>query len=167
MAFGVNGWPASLRCGPPSCSSSSRVSRHRAAGGDQADREWRCRHRDDHHHDHDLGEDPAHLDHHHGGPRLGERGRGERHACTAGLAGYRPTVLAAQGWAMQTAVDASTTEQFTAVYYAAGQQASADAVATTLGLKLTNVSALTAAVPVAGVSGDDVVVVIGTDLAGA
>jgi len=86
---------------------------------------------------------------------------------TAGLAGHFTTVLAAQGWAMQTAVDASTTEQFTAVYYAAGQQASADAVATTLGLKLTNVSALTAAVPVAGVSGDDVVVVIGTDLAGA
>jgi hypothetical protein len=85
---------------------------------------------------------------------------------TANLAGHFTSVLAAQGWAMQTALDATTIEQFTAVYYAAGQQASADAVASTLGLKLTNVSPLTAAVPVAGVSGDDVVVVIGTDLAG-
>jgi hypothetical protein len=83
---------------------------------------------------------------------------------TSNLAGFYTTKLAAQGWAMQTAVDASTTEQFTGVYYAAGQQASADSVATTLGLKLTNVLPLTAAVPVAGVSGDDVVVVIGADL---
>ena len=50
------------------------------------------------------------------------------------------------------------------MYYAAGQQAAATSIATTLGLKPTVVVPLTTSVPVAGVSGDDVVVVVGSDL---
>jgi hypothetical protein len=65
---------------------------------------------------------------------------------------------------MQTPVDASTTEATSSVYYAAGQQEAAAAIATTLGIKPTAVMPLTTSVPVAGASGDDVVVVIGSDL---
>ena len=49
---------------------------------------------------------------------------------------------------------------------AAGQQASATAIAAALGIKPTAVLPLTAAVPVTGATGNDVVV-IGTDLAAA
>ena len=84
---------------------------------------------------------------------------------TNGLAAHYTAVLAAQGWAMHTAADAATTEATSTVYYAAGQQASAAAVATELGLKPTVVQPLTTAVPVTGASGVDVVVVIGSDLA--
>jgi hypothetical protein len=84
---------------------------------------------------------------------------------TNGLAAHFTAVLAAQGWAMQTAADAATTEASSAVYYAAGQQASATTIATTLGLKPTAVQPLTTSVPVTGASGVDVVVVIGADLA--
>jgi hypothetical protein len=86
---------------------------------------------------------------------------------TNGLAAHFTTVLAAQGWAMQTAVDAATTETTSTVYYASGQQASAGAIATELTLKPTAVQPLTTAVPVTGASGVDVVVVIGSDLAAA
>jgi preprotein translocase subunit SecG len=83
---------------------------------------------------------------------------------TNGLAGHYSTVLTSQGWAVQTPVDAATTEATSSVYYAAGQQESAAAIATALGLKPTVVLPLTTAVPVTGVSGDDVVVVAGSDL---
>jgi hypothetical protein len=83
---------------------------------------------------------------------------------TNGLAGHYTTVLSAGGWNMQTATDAATTVPNSVVYYAAGMEGSADAIATTLGLKSTAVQPLTTGVPVAGVSGDDVVVVIGADL---
>jgi hypothetical protein len=83
---------------------------------------------------------------------------------TNGLAAHYSTVLAAQGWAMQPGIDAATTEATSTVYYAAGQQASAAAIAATLGLKPTAVAALTTAAPVTGVSGDNVVVVAGADL---
>jgi hypothetical protein len=83
---------------------------------------------------------------------------------TNGLAASNTAKLQAQGWAVQTPVDAATTEANSAVYYAAGQQESAAAIATTLGIKPTQVLALTASVPVTGASGIDVVVVIGADL---
>jgi hypothetical protein len=83
---------------------------------------------------------------------------------TNALAAHYSTLLGAQGWAMQAPVDAATTEATSAVYYAAGQQESAATIATTLGLKPTVVLPLTAAVPVTGVSGLDVVVVVGADL---
>ena len=56
-------------------------------------------------------------------------------------------------------------EATSTVYYAAGQQACGRAIATELGLKPAAVQPLTAAVPVTGTSGNDVVVVIGADLA--
>jgi hypothetical protein len=83
---------------------------------------------------------------------------------TNGLAAHYSTALTAQGWAVQPATDAATTEATSAVYYAAGQQEPAASIATTLGLKPAVVLPLTTAVPVTGVSGDDVVVVVGSDL---
>jgi len=81
-----------------------------------------------------------------------------------GLAGHYTTVLAAQGWSMQTAADASTTVASSVVYYAAGEQAAATAIATSLGLQPAAVQPLTAQVPVPGVSGIDVVVLVGANL---
>ena len=86
---------------------------------------------------------------------------------TSGLAAHYTTALQAGGWDMQTPGDASTTVATSAVYYAAGQQAAAAAIATQLGLKPAAVLPLTAAVPVAGASGNDIVVVVGADLVAA
>jgi len=83
---------------------------------------------------------------------------------TNGLAGNKSTFLTSQGWAVKPPVDAATTEATSSVYYAAGQQAAAAAIATELTLKPTVVLPLTTAVPVTGVSGIDVVVVVGSDL---
>jgi hypothetical protein len=80
-------------------------------------------------------------------------------------AAHFSAVLAPQGWAMQPPRDATTTAARSTVYYAAGQQEAAASIATTLGIEPASVVPLTTAVPVAGVSSDDVVVVIGTDLA--
>jgi hypothetical protein len=85
----------------------------------------------------------------------------------SGLAAHYTAVLQAQGWAMQTATDSTTNEATSTVYYQAGQQASAELVASELGLKPAAVQPYTAAVPVPGTTTIDVVVVIGTDLAGA
>jgi LytR cell envelope-related transcriptional attenuator len=84
---------------------------------------------------------------------------------TNGLAEHYSVILGAQGWAMKTPVDASTTVATSSVYYAAGQQESAASIATTLGVTPAEVLPLTAAVPVAGATGTDVVVVVGADLA--
>jgi hypothetical protein len=83
---------------------------------------------------------------------------------TNALAAHYSALLAAQGWAMQTPVDAATTEQSSSVYYAAGQQGAAAAVASELGLKPATVIPLTTSVPVTGASGVDVLVVVGADL---
>lgn len=84
---------------------------------------------------------------------------------TNGLAAHYTAVLAAQGWAMQTPADASATVQTSAVYYAsAAYQTAATSIATTLGLKPAAVLPLSSSVPVASITGDDVVVVIGADL---
>jgi hypothetical protein len=84
---------------------------------------------------------------------------------TSGLAGHYTSVLAAHGWAMQTATDATTTQATSVVYYAAGFQAQAATIVSQLpGLKPTAAQPLTAAVPVPGVTGDNIVVVIGADL---
>jgi hypothetical protein len=84
---------------------------------------------------------------------------------TNGLAAHYTAVLAAQGWAMQTPADSSATVQSSAVYYASPTyQPSAVAVATTLGLKPTQVLPLSSSIPVSAITGDDVVVVIGADL---
>jgi hypothetical protein len=83
----------------------------------------------------------------------------------ANVAGHYTTVIGAGGWAMKPALDATIqTITTTSVYYAAGQQEAAAAIATSLGLKPSAVLPLTTSVPVNGTAGDDVVVVIGTDL---
>jgi hypothetical protein len=81
-----------------------------------------------------------------------------------GLALHYSTALEAGGWDMKTPTDATTTVAASAVYYASGQQAAAAAIAAQLGLKPAAVLPLTAAVPVANASGNDVVVVVGADL---
>jgi hypothetical protein len=86
---------------------------------------------------------------------------------TNGLAAHYSAVLTAQGWALQAPIDAATTEATSSVYYATGQQAAAASIATTLGLKPAVVLPLTTSAPVTGISGDDVVVVIGSDLVAA
>jgi hypothetical protein len=84
---------------------------------------------------------------------------------TSGLAAHYSTVIGAGGWAMQTPIDASTSVATSAVYYAAGHQQQAGTIATSIGVKPAQVLPLTSAAPVTGVTGVDVVVVIGADLA--
>ena len=84
---------------------------------------------------------------------------------TNGLAAHYSTVIGAGGWKMGTPTDASTAEATSAVYYAAGFQEPAASIATAIGVAPTRVLPLTTAVPVNGVAGTDVVVVIGDDLA--
>ena len=86
---------------------------------------------------------------------------------TSGLAAHYSTVIGAGGWTMKTPVDASSSQATSAVYYVAGQQEAAASIATTIGVKPAQVLPLTAATPVNGVTGTDVVVVIGADLASA
>lgn len=86
---------------------------------------------------------------------------------TNGLAAHYSNVIGAGGWKMGTPIDASTTESTSAVYYAAGQQAAANAIASAIGVKPAQVLPLTTSTPVNGVTGTDVVVVIGSDLASA
>jgi hypothetical protein len=82
-----------------------------------------------------------------------------------GLAAHYSTVIGAGGWKMETPVDAATTEATSAVYYGPGQQQQAATIATSIGVKPAQVLPLTTAAPVTGVTGVDVVVVIGSDLA--
>jgi hypothetical protein len=86
---------------------------------------------------------------------------------TNGLAAHYSTVIGAGGWNMGTPVDASSSEATSAVYYASGMQQPAASIATSIGVKPAQVLPISAATPVNGVSGTDVVVVIGSDLASA
>jgi cytoskeletal protein RodZ len=84
---------------------------------------------------------------------------------TNGLAAKTAATIGAGGWAMQTPVDANTTEATSAVYYAAGQQQAAAAIATAIGVAPTAVLPLTSATPVTYPPNTDVVVVVGQDIA--
>lgn len=84
---------------------------------------------------------------------------------TNGIAGYYTTTLAKDGWGTLTAETATTVETTSIVYFAPGQQANADVVASELHLPATDVHALGATVPVPSTSGADVVVLAGLDLA--
>jgi LytR cell envelope-related transcriptional attenuator len=84
-----------------------------------------------------------------------------------GLAAHYSTVIGAGGWSMQTPVDAATSETTSAVYYASGMQQPAASIATSIGVKPAQVLPVSASTPVSGVTGTDVVVVIGADLASA
>ena len=85
----------------------------------------------------------------------------------SGVAAHYSNQLAAFHWNMQTPTNATGHVATSTVYYASGQQQAAASIAVELGLKPTQVLPFTTAVPVTGVSGDDVVVVIGADLANA
>jgi hypothetical protein len=84
---------------------------------------------------------------------------------TSGLAAHYSTIIGAAGYNMKPATNASTSVPNSVVYYAAGQQAAALDIANSIGVKPAQVQPLTTAVPVPGVAGTDVVVVIGQDLA--
>lgn len=83
-----------------------------------------------------------------------------------GVAAKATQELTPGGWKLLTPTNASTQVTTSAVYYAAGYEAQAKTVAATLHLPATVAAPLTSAVPVSGVSGAQVVVVVGTDLAG-
>jgi LytR cell envelope-related transcriptional attenuator len=75
-------------------------------------------------------------------------------------------ILQQQGWDVQTPTNTTTPAATTTVYYAAFWPESAKQIATELGVPVTSTQPLTSSVPVADTSGIDVVVVIGSDLAG-
>jgi hypothetical protein len=83
----------------------------------------------------------------------------------AGVAAYYTNILQRQGWKTQTPADTTTPVTASTVYYASGQKSDAESIATELGLPKTAVQPLTSTVPVNGVTGVDVVVVAGADLA--
>ena len=83
----------------------------------------------------------------------------------SGAASSYTTLLSHQGWGTLTAVTATARVATSSVYYAPGQQVAAADIASTLALAPATVQALSAAVPVPGTAGADVVVLIGTDLA--
>jgi LytR cell envelope-related transcriptional attenuator len=84
---------------------------------------------------------------------------------TNGIAAYYSGKLAAAGWGTLTPVTATTATATSSVYYATGQQQSAQAVAVSLGVPTSAVQPLGSTVPVASTTGADVVVVAGNDLA--
>lgn len=85
---------------------------------------------------------------------------------TNGVAAYFSSKLSGAGWGTLTPVTAATTESSSAVYYASGRQQDALAVASAVGVSSSSVQPLSgAAVPVAGATRADVVVVAGDDLA--
>lgn len=86
---------------------------------------------------------------------------------TTGLAAHYSTTIGAGGWSMKTPTNASTSEATSAVYYAAGMQQPAASIATAIGVKPAQVLPISSSTPVSGVSGIDVVVVIGQDLVAA
>jgi len=84
---------------------------------------------------------------------------------TNGLAAHYTTVVGAGGWMMKTPLDAATSETTSAVYYAPGFAPEAATIAASIGVKPAQVLPVSSATPVSGISGIDVVVVIGQDLA--
>jgi LytR cell envelope-related transcriptional attenuator len=84
---------------------------------------------------------------------------------TPGAAGTYTQLLGSQGWATLSPSDTTSQQSTSTIYYAAGQQAAANAIAASLGLAASKVEPLTNSVPVSGTSSADVVVVLGPDLA--
>jgi hypothetical protein len=74
--------------------------------------------------------------------------------------------LQQQGWNVAVPKNTTSAASSSAVYYAPSQQSAAMLVASEIGVPVTAVQALSSGVPVANTSGLDVVVVIGSDLAG-
>ena len=74
--------------------------------------------------------------------------------------------LQQQGWSVGTPKNTTSAASSTTIYYAPSKQQAAALIASELGVPVTAVQPMTAAVPVANATGSDVVVVIGPDLAG-
>jgi hypothetical protein len=80
-----------------------------------------------------------------------------------GAAAFFTTKLHADGWSTLTPTNA-TPVTASAVYYAAGQQQPAEAIATKLGLASTVVHPIATVTPAVGITGADVVLIVGPDL---
>lgn len=80
-----------------------------------------------------------------------------------GAAAFFTTKLDADGWTTLTPGNA-TPVTASAVYYATGQQLPAQKIASSLGLASSAVKPLATATPVQGITGADVVLVVGPDL---
>ena len=74
--------------------------------------------------------------------------------------------LQQQGWNVAVPKNATTPASTTTVYYAPAQQQAAMLVASELGVPMTAVQSLGLSAPVANATGLDIIVVIGSDLAG-
>jgi hypothetical protein len=74
--------------------------------------------------------------------------------------------LQLQGWNVAVPKNTTSAASSTTIYYAPSRQQAAALVASELGVPMTAVQPLGAGVPVASTAGLDVVVVIGSDLAG-
>jgi len=74
--------------------------------------------------------------------------------------------LQQQGWNVAVPENTTSAASTTTVYFAPSQQAAAGLVASELGVPMTAVQSLNSGVPVPNAAGLDVVVVIGSDLAG-
>ena len=83
----------------------------------------------------------------------------------AGVATRVTQQLQTQGWNTLPPVNASAQVPASVVYYAVNRKPQALEIATELGLAATAVQPLSSSVPVNGAAGDDVVVIIGPDLA--
>jgi hypothetical protein len=83
----------------------------------------------------------------------------------SGVAGKLKTRLASGGWDLLAPTNTTSPAQASAVYYAAGYQGDAQAVAAAAGLGAGALQAMTAQLPVADSSGAQVIVVVGPDLA--
>ena len=83
----------------------------------------------------------------------------------SGAATSITTKLQDKGWNLLPPLDASSKATTSSVYFAAGKQAAAQEIARELGLPSSVVAALPSDVPVAGATGDDVVVLVGDELA--
>jgi len=84
-------------------------------------------------------------------------------AGVANVAADATAIVKAAGYATLTPTNATTAVQTSGVYFVAGEQAAAVAVANLLHFPATSVHPLDASVPVASPAGADIVVVIGTD----
>ncbi len=81
-------------------------------------------------------------------------------------AGHFTQQLQQQGWNVAVPKNATSPATTTTVYYAPAQQQAAVLVASELGVPMTAVQSLGSTAPVANATGLDVIVVIGSDLAG-
>jgi hypothetical protein len=84
---------------------------------------------------------------------------------TAGVATQLTNTLQTAGWNTLPPVNATSSASTSVVYYAANRKWAAQEIASELKLASSAVQPLTTSVPVPGAAGDDVIVLIGPDLA--